>query len=885
MPASRFRIDNAGICHYKSTIDHNETTGWTSEGRANSDAYLANCAPECQRIAAGTGSRAKLKDMGPKHGDAHSASKGALLVDPPSSHPPITNYPSLLYDPSCPLTPPHPPPILTLCPYSTPALKSYKRKTKKDLTSHPLLPRLESCDSPEAILIVLREQIPAFDQSQNGDDRLTKWVSPTVNALYALSATVGQGVGLAFPPANAIFAGIGVLLLVRILHAQETIIVVFNRIEHFFRRLEIYTALTPTAAMTDIIVQIMVEVLTILGIATKEVKRGPLKKYLKKLAGNRDIEDSLERLDKLTQEEARMASAGGVEGKMQDVRDDVQDVRGDVRDVGDKVQDVDDRVQLVQDIGKDISIGVQGVDDKLDQANRNQLRDNLLQWLSPRDPSTNHNIASKAHHNGTLNGSFEAVYSVDGNQPAPSCGYTESRGPGKVSSDIMALRDAGRASMAYFYFDFRDVDKQKLTTCFPLCSSNFLPALIPVVTYSPTLFDPRSWVSTEPSDREMVGCLKEMLSLEAQPPIYIILDALDECPVTTTIPPSPREEVLEFVDELVGLHLPNLHICVTSRPEHDIRVVLEGLTEHPVSLHDERGCRDGGMKDKNLVIKILSEKVDGMFRWAYCQLEVLRHVFPSSVPRILEELPDSLDEDGHAHRLLQCLVAAVRPLRVKELAEVLAFDFNAEGIPKLNQDWRWEDQEEAVMSACSSFADRLVESMRDVSRYHIRLEAAHTILVRAASGFSSTGRSPRRDSMKSFQLARIKDGMECLFDADKPHFATWLWIYNEDQWGGSRPPLYYVAMLGFRDLAEHLIAEHPQHVTVRGGREVTPLHVAASAGHSDILSLLIEHGADMNGRGRYGDIDGQSDNKNTAIIYATFHGHAEFARMLLERGQ
>src|SRR6266567_6036851 len=76
------------------------------------------------------------------------------------------------------------------------ALTSYKRKTKKDLTSHPLLPNLQSCDSPEAILTVLREQIPAFNQSQRGDDRLTKWVSPTVNVLYAFSATVGQGVGL-----------------------------------------------------------------------------------------------------------------------------------------------------------------------------------------------------------------------------------------------------------------------------------------------------------------------------------------------------------------------------------------------------------------------------------------------------------------------------------------------------------------------------------------------------------------------------------------------------------------------------------------------------------------------------------------------------------------
>jgi hypothetical protein len=128
----------------------------------------------------------------------------------------------------------------------------------------------------------------------------------------------------------------------------------------------------------------------------------------------------------------------------------------------------------------------------------------------------------------------------------------------------------------------------------------------------------------------MVECLKEMLSLEAQPPIYIILDALDECPLTSTVPPSPREEVLEFVDELVALHLPNLHICVTSRPEHDIRVVLERLTEHAVSLHDESGqqedinnymtsfvrsnqrMRRWRDEDKNLVIKTLSEKADGM---------------------------------------------------------------------------------------------------------------------------------------------------------------------------------------------------------------------------------------------------------------------------------
>ena len=76
------------------------------------------------------------------------------------------------------------------------ALETYKCKTKKDLTSHPLLPTLQSCDSPEAILTVLQEQIPAFGQSQIGDDGLTKWVTPTVKVLYSFSAALGAGVGL-----------------------------------------------------------------------------------------------------------------------------------------------------------------------------------------------------------------------------------------------------------------------------------------------------------------------------------------------------------------------------------------------------------------------------------------------------------------------------------------------------------------------------------------------------------------------------------------------------------------------------------------------------------------------------------------------------------------
>ena len=193
----------------------------------------------------------------------------------------------------------------------------------------------------------------------------------------------------------------------------------------------------------------------------------------------------------------------------------------------------------------------------------------------------------------------------------------------------MALRDAGRASMAYFYFDFRDVDKQKLCSVLP-------SLLVQLSTRSDSCCDKLSQLysahdrgAQKPSDRAMSECLKQMLALERQRPTYIILDALDECPVTSSIP-SPREEVLELVKDLVGLHLPNLHICVTSRPELDIQIILERLTERPVSLHDESGQKEDIAKyvslsvhsdrrmgrwreeDKVLVIKTLSEKAEGM---------------------------------------------------------------------------------------------------------------------------------------------------------------------------------------------------------------------------------------------------------------------------------
>ena len=129
----------------------------------------------------------------------------------------------------------------------------------------------------------------------------------------------------------------------------------------------------------------------------------------------------------------------------------------------------------------------------------------------------------------------------------------------------------------------------------------------------------------------MITCLNEMFALPDQGPVYIILDALDECPNTSGIP-SPREEVLDFLKDLIGLQLPNLHICATSRPEIDIQAALEPLASWSISIHDQNGQKkvikdyirsvvyansDMAMRrwrdeDKELVIETLTERADGM---------------------------------------------------------------------------------------------------------------------------------------------------------------------------------------------------------------------------------------------------------------------------------
>jgi hypothetical protein len=198
-----------------------------------------------------------------------------------------------------------------------------------------------------------------------------------------------------------------------------------------------------------------------------------------------------------------------------------------------------------------------------------------------------------------------------------------------IIQDIECMRAAGLATMAYYYFDFRDVKKQD---CYSLLSS--LVSQLSVESNScynilSRIYSDHSRGTRKPNISTLKKCMTDMLKLPGQGPIYIVVDAVDESP---NFPGrlSARKRVLMLIEEVVGLKLPNVHLCVTSRPEMDIRLVLEPLTNLQISVHDEIGQKEDitayiqsvvrsdwnirrwREEDQNLVVETLSNNANGM---------------------------------------------------------------------------------------------------------------------------------------------------------------------------------------------------------------------------------------------------------------------------------
>jgi ankyrin repeat protein len=332
----------------------------------------------------------------------------------------------------------------------------------------------------------------------------------------------------------------------------------------------------------------------------------------------------------------------------------------------------------------------------------------------------------------------------------------------------------------------------------------------------------------------------------------------------------------------------------------------------------------------------------------YCQLVEICGCIPARIRHALADLPETLDETYErtlreinkanrefAHRLFQFVAVAVRPLRVEELAELLAFDFEAGSIPKFHEDWRLEDPMHAVLSTCPSLLaivdDKIHYSGRKVvqfshfsvkefltsarlaeandiilRRYHISETPAHTLAARACLGYLLyLGKDVTSDSLRKLPFTdyaeywvdhahledvsrNVKDGLKELFDPSKPHLAVCIWIRDPSRpsWQqrllSERPsplrgtPLHYAALWGLHSVVDLLINEHSQNVNSQDFTDLaTPLHVASSDGHMKIARRLLECDA---------DVKTLNKDKETPLHVASKRGHLVVVRMLIERG-
>ena len=256
-----------------------------------------------------------------------------------------------------------------------------------------------------------------------------------------------------------------------------------------------------------------------------------------------------------------------------------------------------------------------------------------------------------------------------------------------------------------------------------------------------------------------------------------------------------------------------------------------------------------------------------------------------------------------------------------------------EGIPRLNPNWRWEDQEQALLTSCSSLiaivetrasrvvqfshfsvkefltSNRLAASSGEVFLYHISLEPAHTIFAQACMGalLWPDDRVEQDDVENNSQLTEyaahhwvahakygdvsscLQKAMEYLFDLDKPYFGSWRQLHDIDtnsSMGSSSTfyrftplsisaavPLYYAALCGFQDLVEHLVFKYPEHVNARGGYYMTTLVAALAGEHFQTAKILRDNGADPNVKGYKG---------TTPLHSAAYYGHLQIVWILLE---
>ncbi|KAI0262644.1 hypothetical protein BGY98DRAFT_1192557, partial [Russula aff. rugulosa BPL654] len=277
------------------------------------------------------------------------------------------------------------------------ALADYTKITGTDLSKTPFANALQQSNSPEAVLQLLHEREKSFKEYRDENQKLINCLTPAVKVFQALrlSGILGEAVNqIPLPSANALFAAIDTLLAAAsgVTSSYDALLELFECLASFLKRLEIYTTIPPTPILTEAVVKIMVVLLSVLALASKQIKQGRFMKFAKKLLGESDVETALQRLDRLTQDEARITVAqtwSVVHGLVESVKAIMEDGKASTDGIR-------------QDL-----VALHLVLNEINKTKREQLRWEVQHWLSPPDPSTNQNFVRRARLKGTTAWFFE----------------------------------------------------------------------------------------------------------------------------------------------------------------------------------------------------------------------------------------------------------------------------------------------------------------------------------------------------------------------------------------------------------------------------------------------------------------------------------------------
>ncbi|KAJ7513197.1 P-loop containing nucleoside triphosphate hydrolase protein [Mycena galericulata] len=570
-----------------------------------------------------------------------------------------------------------------------------KRQYEKDTKITLAWDVLTTCRTPDALLAKLDNQLGRFEAYRSKQKELQKWLNPMVHLIASLCDTAGAVAGVAVAYSKVAFVAFGVMVKAakNVSESYDGIISLCELQLSFLDRLRVYGM----SAHLPIVIQILIHLLSVFALVTKAIKDGRLFTYLKELIGRNDVQKALTKLEDLIKAEKSMGTAETIVFS-KDILDRVYGLVSEsgkgaiiMAGMNERLEQATQFAEVahereMQQLG-DIKTSTTDANKLLRNLDQRHVNESIHKWLKFPDPWRNHDDARDLHDDDTGTWLLKSFEYKSWKTTLSSLFWMYGKpGVGKTiicSTVIEDLQATSRAITAFFYFYKRDAEKHslygmlssiiyQLDRQLPDAKSMLLPMHNQFLVWKPRL-------------KNLIGLLEILISRLSARPIFIVLDALDECS-------EPKE-----LENLLGLlRSTRVHVLVTSRREEVVQM-LEPLAASKLDLSsavkpdisrylervftEDKSFRSWKQADRDHARTYLLDHSDGMFQWVKCQLDELRDCMPQDLEDQLSSLPCGLDatyertlsrisdrKQLYARHLFNWLAFSFRPLHVKELA-------------------------------------------------------------------------------------------------------------------------------------------------------------------------------------------------------------------------